>query len=75
MVRLPLDLRCEDVPGQPGPGLRDELRSRFKVEAAIGSFKQGGYVRLSFAVYNSQEDVERLRDAILQLLREQSTGT
>ena len=75
MVRLPLELRCADVPGQPGGGLRDELRLRFSVEAAIGNFAQGGYVRLSYAVYNTQEDVERLKDAVLQLLREQSRGT
>jgi len=73
MVRLPPSLHVNDVPGQPGVGVRAVLRDRFGVEAAIGNFggDVGAYVRLSFAVYNTQEDIDRLRDAILQLVEEQ----
>ena len=71
MVRLPagLDL-SKDVPGQPvGPdSVRSRLRDRFGVEAAVGGFPEGGFLRLSHAVYTSDDDIERLRDAILALV-------
>ena len=71
MVRLPagLDL-SKDVPGQPvGPdSVRSRLRDRFGVEAAVGSFPDGGFLRLSHAVYTSDDDLERLRDAVLELV-------
>ncbi|CAE8620478.1 unnamed protein product, partial [Polarella glacialis] len=73
MVRLPHSLKVQDVPGIPGAGVRSVLRSRFGVEAAIGNFggSIGAYVRLSYAIYNTQDDIGRLRDAVLQLLKEQ----
>ena len=71
MVRLPagLDL-SKDVPGQPvGPeSVRSRLRDRFGVEAAVGGFPEGGFLRLSHAVYTSDDDLERLRDAVLELV-------
>ena len=71
MVRLPagLDL-SRDVPGQPvGPdSVRSRLRDRFCVEAAVGGFPDGGFLRLSHAVYTSDDDIERLRDAVLELV-------
>ena len=71
MVRLPagLDL-SKDVPGQPvGPdSVRSRLRDRYGVEAAVGGFPDGGFLRLSHAVYTSDDDVERLRDAVLELV-------
>lgn len=73
MVPLPPDLRVTDVPGQPSAGLRATLRERFKIEAATGNFGPdiGSFIRLSFGVYNTMEEIERLRDAIL-LLREEA---
>ena len=71
MVRLPagLDL-SRDVPGQPvGPdSVRSRLRDRYGVEAAVGGFPDGGFLRLSHAVYTSDDDIERLRDAVLELV-------
>ena len=71
MVRLPagLDL-SKDVPGQPvGPdSVRSRLRDRFGVEAAVGGFPEGGFLRLSHAVYTSDDDIGRLRDAVLELV-------
>ena len=73
MVRLPVGLRVDDVPGQPGVGVRATLRSKYKVEAAIGNFgpEIGAYVRLSYAVYNTADEVERLRDGVLAILHDQ----
>ncbi|CAJ1327324.1 unnamed protein product, partial [Effrenium voratum] len=75
MVQLPVDLKVLDQPGVPGQGLRSLLRERFQVEAAVGNFgAKGNFVRLSYAVYNTQEDIHRLRDAVDVLLREQRKG-
>ena len=71
MVRLPADLDLsKDVPGQPvGPdSVRSRLRDRYGVEAAVGGFPDGGFLRLSHAVYTSDDDIERLRDAVLALV-------
>ena len=40
----------------------------YGVEAAVGGFPDGGFLRLSHAVYTSDDDVERLRDAVLELV-------
>mmetsp|Transcript_35999 Transcript_35999/g.70832 ORF Transcript_35999/g.70832 Transcript_35999/m.70832 type:complete len:428 (+) Transcript_35999:122-1405(+) len=75
MVRLPptLDL-SRDAPGEPSTGVRTILRDRYGIEAAVGGFgDHGGFVRLSHAVYNTDEDFERLRDAISELVAEKST--
>lgn len=75
MVRLPRDLRVDDIPGQPGRGVREQLRQQFQVEAAIGNFgDRGNFVRLSFAVYNTEEEIERLRNAVLEVLALQRKG-
>ena len=69
MVRLPsrLDL-SRDQPGQPSEGVRATLRERYGIEAALGGFGDaGGFVRLSHAVYNTDEDYERLQHAVLEL--------
>ena len=69
MVRLPrsLDLSA-DLPGQPSAGVRSTLRDRYGIEAAVGGFgEHGGFVRLSHAIYNSDEDYERLRDAVAEM--------
>ena len=73
MVRLPLKLRVDDVPGQLGIGIRAMLRNDYNVEAAIGNFgsKLGSYVRLSYGIYNTQNDIEMLRDGVLDILRRQ----
>ena len=66
MVRLPaaLDL-ASDAPGRPSAGVRATLRERYGVEAAVGGFgREGGMVRLSHAVYNTDSDFQRLKDAI-----------
>jgi len=71
MVQMPFDLDVSDIPGVPGQGVRSTLRERFKIEAAIGSFgERGNFVRLSYAIYNTHEDIARLRDAVL-LLRDE----
>ena len=69
MVRLPptLDLSA-DAPGQPSTGVRSTLRARYGIEAAVGGFGvEGGFLRLSHAVYTTDDDIERLRDAVSEL--------
>lgn len=70
MVRLPPTLKVDDVPGRPGLGVRASLRDRYCVEAAIGNFGNtvGAWVRLSYAVYNTQRDIDRLKNGVLELL-------
>jgi selenocysteine lyase/cysteine desulfurase len=71
MVPLPrtLDL-SNDKPGQPSAGVRATLRDRYQVEAAVGGFGDlGGFLRLSHAVYTTDGDLDRLRDAVLDLTR------
>ena len=71
MIRLPpaLDL-SNDLPGQPSAGVRQTLRDEFGIEAAVGGFgEKGGFLRLSHAVHNTDEDFERLRDAVNELVR------
>ena len=69
MVRLPPQLHVGDAkPGQPSDGLRQILRDQYGIEAAIGQFgTAGGFIRLSHAVYTTDEDIRRLRDAIYEL--------
>ena len=73
MVRLPLNLRVEDVPGRPGIGIRAMLRNDYNVEAAIGNFgpELGSYVRLSYGIYNTQKDIEMLENGVLDILKRQ----
>jgi selenocysteine lyase/cysteine desulfurase len=72
MVRLPKGFDVNDRPGQVSRGVRDRLRAEYKIEAAIGNFKdKGNYIRLSWAVYNNMQEVERLADAVLQLRNQQ----
>lgn len=76
MVKLPRQLRVTDTPGAKtanGSGVRDQLRSRFGVEAAIAQFPKAGgaWIRLSYAVYNTQDDIDRLLHGVLQILAEQ----
>mmetsp|Transcript_95402 Transcript_95402/g.199595 ORF Transcript_95402/g.199595 Transcript_95402/m.199595 type:complete len:472 (-) Transcript_95402:165-1580(-) len=73
MVRLPPELVVTDLPGQPGKGVRQTLRERYCVEAAIGNFgpEIGSWVRLSYAVYNTERDIARLKDAVLEILEMQ----
>ena len=58
---VPLTVRGTD-------SVRSRLRDRFGVEAAVGGFPDGGFLRLSHAVYTSDDDIERLRDAVLELV-------
>jgi len=69
MVQLPHKLEVNDKPGEPGGGIRDILREKYGVEAAIGNFgkETGNFVRLSHAVYNAPSDFDRLRDAVLEI--------
>ena len=69
MIPLPpsLDL-SNDQPGRPSLGMRSILRERYAVEAAVGGFgDRGGFLRLSHAIYNSDKDLVRLRDAVSEL--------
>ena len=38
MVELPPELAIADTPGVPGAGVRQQLRERFKIEAAVANF-------------------------------------
>ena len=38
MVELPPSLAVTDTPGVPGAGVRQQLRERFKIEAAVANF-------------------------------------
>ena len=38
MVELPPALAIADTPGVPGAGVRQQLRERFKIEAAVANF-------------------------------------
>ena len=73
MVRLPVELRVEDKPGEVGRGVRDVLRDEYNVEAAIGNFggERGSYVRLSYGIYNHSKDIRRLSNAVLEILDDQ----
>lgn len=74
MVKLPEQLVVADLPGQPGAGVRSQLRNEHNVEAAIGNFgERGNYVRLSYAVYNTQSDIDRLADGVLKILHQQQS--
>jgi selenocysteine lyase/cysteine desulfurase len=78
MVRLPsaLDLSM-DAPGEPSKGVRATLRERYGIEAAVGGIRRawgvpyisahGGFLRLSHAVYTTDEDIRRLRDAVSEM--------
>ena len=78
MLPLPPGLDVSnDVPGVPAtqPSLRSRLRSQYGVEAAVGAFpvddgSYQGFLRFSHAVYVSDDDVFRLRDAVLDILRQ-----
>lgn len=69
MIRLPPKLNVGDAkPGQPSGGVRQMLREKYGIEAAIGNFgKAGAFLRLSHAVYTTDNDIQRLRDAIYQI--------
>ena len=42
------------------------------LQAALGGFgSRGNFVRLSHGVYNSTQDIEKLRDAILDIFADQ----
>ena len=69
MIKLPERLIVNDIPGMPTKGVRSTLRDEYNLEVAIGNFGPdiGNYIRLSHAIYNQEEEFERLRDAILEL--------
>ena len=69
MIKLPERLIVNDIPGMPTKGVRSTLRDEYNLEVAIGNFGSdiGNYIRLSHAIYNQEEEFERLRDAILEL--------
>jgi selenocysteine lyase/cysteine desulfurase len=68
MVRLPVDLRVTDRPGQVSRGVRDQLRDDHGIEASVGNFgDKGNYLRLSWAVYTDMKEIERLAEAVLKI--------
>ena len=77
MVRLPEDLKVVDRPGYVSntaeKPIREILRDEYGIEAAVGNFGEdkGSFIRLSYGVYNTEEDIQRLSDAILDLLHKQ----
>ena len=73
MVRLPdMDMSL-DAPGKPATAasVRSRLRADYGVEAAVGGFPEDGalrgFLRLSHAVYTTDDDVARLKSAVLDL--------
>lgn len=74
MVKLPAALDEDQWDSEMD--LRSTLRARFGVEANVAWYANGGgyFLRLSFAVYNSVRDVEKLRDAVLELVRERAVA-
>eukprot|EP00977_Amphora_coffeiformis_P001437 scaffold291_cov168-Amphora_coffeaeformis.AAC.6 len=60
------------VPAAVHRGVRDRLREEYHIEAAVGNFgEKGNFLRLSFAVYNNQSEIERLAQAILEIEKSQ----
>ena len=50
--------------------VRSRLRDEYGIEAAVGGFgEHGGFLRLSHAVYTTDDDLGRLRDAVSELSR------
>ena len=72
MVRLPTDLHVTDRPGQVTRGVRDRLRDDYNIEASVGCFgSKGNYLRLSWAVYTTNNDIERLAKAVIDITESQ----
>jgi selenocysteine lyase/cysteine desulfurase len=68
MIRLPTGFDVTDRPGQVSRGVRDRLRDEYQIEAAVGNFgDKGNYLRLSWAIYNNMQEIERLADAVLEI--------
>ena len=82
MVELPreLDVGAQDLPGLPTSDTRERrsvrtiLRDDFNVEAAVGSFgPSGNFIRLSYAVYNTWDDILSLGYGVIQILQAQQS--
>ena len=73
MVRLPDGLVVSDASGQVSRGVRDVLREDYDIEASVGSFgpERGAFVRLSWAIYNTSGDIQRLSDGVLDIIQKQ----
>ena len=80
MVELPreLDMGAADTPGLPTGdtkerrSVRSILRDDFGVEAAVGNFGPcGNFIRLSYAVYNTWDDILKLGRGVLDILQAQ----
>lgn len=82
MVELPreLDVGAQDLPGLPTSDTKERrsvrtiLRDDFNVEAAVGSFGScGNFIRLSYAVYNTWDDILSLGRGVIQILQAQQS--
>merc|ERR1712194_348497 len=55
-----------------GDDLRSVLRREYGVEAGIFTWPGiGSFIRLSYAVYNTPEDIDNLETAVLDVLKKQ----
>lgn len=77
MVELPRDLNVKvNQAGDfsaTGDDLRSVLRREYGVEAGIFTWPGiGSFIRLSYAVYNTPEDIENLETAVLDVLKKQT---
>jgi len=76
MVELPRDLNVKvNQAGDfssTGDDLRSVLRREYSVEAGIFTWPGiGSFIRLSYAVYNTPEDIDNLEAAVLDILERQ----
>lgn len=56
--------------GEAGLDLREVLREKYGIDVKVARIEGvGQFVRISFAVFNTQEDVLRLRDAVLDIVK------
>lgn len=55
--------------GKNGLDLRELLREKYGIEVKVARIEGlGQFIRISFSVFNTQQDVMKLRDAILDIV-------
>jgi selenocysteine lyase/cysteine desulfurase len=61
MITLPL-------PPGDGPALQQALHEQFQIESLVLTWNERRFIRTSFHLYNTLEDLDRLMEALRQLL-------
>lgn len=72
MLALPAEITLKTK--LEADGLRNLLRSQYKVEIPICTTGSAAFVRLSHQVYNTAEDYRALGDAVLQIVKQIKNG-